>query len=253
MSRFIHNIKYAIRFLQAKYYARKLLIEFDPNWFKDKRVVIIGGADSVLKEKSGDYIDRFDVVVRVNKGVEVIENQKGHVGTRTDFLFHSFMDNPKDIGSSPITWRLWKENKVGRLIYASNVFNSQDNKQGIYDLLLFVRKTTAKLKFSEVSNLLYLKNNQVISPFRPTTGFIAINTIFQCAPKELCITGITFFKTAHNTAYRNEAINKFQEIFTEEPGAHNPDAEYAYVKELYIQNPEVIKPDKTLEGLFKSN
>lgn len=253
MSGLINNIKYNLRLLQAKYYAKKLLIDFDPNWFKGKRVVIIGGADSVLKEKLGDYIDNFDVVVRVNRGVEVIEKQKEYVGTRTDFLFHSFMDNPQNLGSSPITSELWKKNKVGKLIYGANFFNIKDNHPGIYDLLLFVRKTAANLNFSEVSNSIYLKNRQAISPFRPTHGFIAINTVFECAPKEIYITGVTFFKTAHNTAYRKENINKFQEIFTGEPGSHNPDAEYDFVKKLYLKNPAIIKPDNTLEEIFKSN
>ena len=253
MSIVVDKVKYAIRYIQAKYYAKKLLVDFNPEWFRNQRVVVIGGADSVLKEKLGDYIDSFDVVVRVNKGVDVVEKQKEYVGTRTDFLFHSFMDNPKDIGSSPITPKLWEKHKVGRLIYGSNFFNTKSNKQGIYDLLLFVSKTAGNLKFSEVSNPLYLKNKEAISPFRATHGFIAINTIFQCNPKEIYITGVTFFKTPHNTAYRKGGLNEFKEIFTNKKDSHNPDVEYQYIKQLYFDNPDVLTPDKTLKAIFNSN
>lgn len=253
MKKIIDHIKYFIRFSQAKYYTKKLLVGFDINWFRGKRVAIIGGADSVMAAKLGEYIDEFDVVVRINKGVHVIEKQKEFVGTRTDFLFHSFMDNPTDMGSSPITPKLWEDYKVGRIIYGSSVFNTKQNKQGIYDILLFVRKTLGKVHFSEVKNTLYIKNLNAIFPFRPTHGFIAINTIFECSPKELYITGITFFKTPHNNEYRTNTTGSFKEIFTGKPGAHNPDAEYDYIKKLYEKHPEIIVPDKTLREIFKHN
>ena len=57
-----NSIVFFIKRLLARYYSRKVLIDFDENWFKGKKVAIIGGADSVLKEPLGDYIDSFDVL-----------------------------------------------------------------------------------------------------------------------------------------------------------------------------------------------
>src|SRR5699024_6374491 len=119
----------------------------DRNWFKNKRVAIIGGADSVLKEKLGEYIDGFDVVVRINKGVEIIDKQKEYIGTRTDILFHSFMDNPKEPGSSPITGDLWKKFGVGKIVYSTNY---KQESRGIYDIILFAKKTNSSLKFTDI-------------------------------------------------------------------------------------------------------
>ena len=35
--------------------------------YRNKRVAIVGAADSAFEEKNGKYIDEHDVVVRVNK------------------------------------------------------------------------------------------------------------------------------------------------------------------------------------------
>jgi len=244
------RLKYQFRKLQAKYYSKKLIYSFDEDWFKDKRVAIVGGADSVLKERKGDYIDGFDVVVRINKGIDVIDQQKEFVGTKTDFLFHAFFDNINDIGRSPITIDLWKKHNVKNLIYSSNHTCS---KKAMYNFLNFVRKTNAKYRCTELTPELYHKNNEAIAPFWPTTGFIAINTVVNCNPKELYITGITFFKTPHNTAYRSESIEDFQKMFQGNAGNHNPDAEYRYLKSLYSTPGSFLSVDKTLEKIIATN
>jgi len=40
-------------------YTKKALVKFDKNWFKDRRVAIIGGADSAFKEKLGVFLYAF--------------------------------------------------------------------------------------------------------------------------------------------------------------------------------------------------
>jgi hypothetical protein len=121
---FIINILFKLKkifYLQkVKFLSKNVLYDFNSNWFKNKRVAIVGGADSVLKEKLGNYIDEFDVVIRINKGVEIISNQSEYVGKKTDFLFHSFYEITPELGGSPITPELWYENKVKRIIFARN-------------------------------------------------------------------------------------------------------------------------------------
>lgn len=245
----LSRFKEKVRRKQAEQYIKKLYYPFDENWFKGKRVAIIGGADSVLKEKNGAKIDKYDVVVRINKGVEIIDTQKKYVGSKTDVLFHSFMDNPGEPGSSPITTDLWKKHKVGKIIYSLN--HSEETK-GIYDIIRFAKKSVAETKFSEVPSRLHKKNKKSIAPYWPTTGHIAINTIFCCRPKEIFVTGLTFFKTPHNKAYRKTG-KQVEDEFAKKPGAHYPDAEYQHFKKLYLANKEVIKVDQTLQKIIKTN
>lgn len=222
------------------FYERKIIIPFDVNWFKGKRVAIIGGADSVLQEPLGAYIDTFDVVVRINKGVQLIEKQSDFVGTRTDVLFHAFYDRGKrDEGSSPITLDLWEKHNVQNVIFALNYNNSH---YAIENLLQFIKDSNLRRKISQVSKELDQENHRVMKS--PTTGFIAINTIFNCQPKELYLTGITFMKTSHNQEYRALSKNYMSNT------SHNMELEFHHIKKLYLKHPDIIKTDKTLQELF---
>lgn len=247
MKKIFHKICNRLKFeydrLKMWYlYDGKIIIPFDENWFKDKKVAIIGGADSVLQEPLGNYIDSFDVVVRINKGVQLIEKQSDFVGTRTDVLFHAFFDKgKKDEGSSPITLNLWKRHDVHNIIFALNYNNSY---YAIENLLQFIKSSNLKRRISQVSRKLDKENCKVIKS--PTTGFIAINTIFNCHPKELYLTGITFMKTSHNQEYRNLSKDYMSNT------SHNTEDEFEYVKNLYFTYPNIIKPDKILQSLFNN-
>lgn len=243
----VTEIKHQIRKIQAEFHIKKLLYPFQEEWFTDKRVALIGGADSVLEKKSGAYIDQFDVVVRINKGVELIEEQSEYVGTRTDVLFHSFLDNPDKVGYSPITQQLWNKHKVQHIIYSRN---HNMVEQGIYDIILFAKKTDGSTKFSEIPEKIFRENMRALAPSWPTTGFTAIHTIINCQPKELFVTGITFFKTGHNHKYRPEDIEYFTKNFDNKPKAHNPEKEYQYFKNLYLKHPNVLRPDPTLKEIL---
>ena len=249
MKRIINAIKFLPGVLRAAFLSRKVLIPFDENWFKGKRVAVVGGADSVLKQQAGSYIDEFDVVVRINKGVEAIVTQREYVGTRTDVLFHCFYVRENDPGSSPITIDLWKKHDVRQLIFSHNYTRS---RYSLSNFLYFLRLTKGRVRFAQVPPKLYGANWNVTRPYGPTTGFIAINTIFNCQPKELYITGITFFKSPHNTANRAGTPDSYHKMFSAHK-SHNPEAEYQHVKSLYLKHPDIIRPDKVLEQIMKTN
>lgn len=245
-NKIIAKFKFLINIPILTYYSRDVLVDFDENWFKDKRVAIIGGADSILNEKLGDYIDSFDVVVRVNKGVDVIDKQHEYVGKRTDVLFHCLYEDINK-GGSPITAERWIQNNVKHIIFSHNFLYSSFASRYF---LNFLRKTNRNIQLSQVPRRLFYKNIKAIRPYGPTTGFIAINTIFNCSPKELYLTGITFFKTPHNKSYRNV---QFRDIAVlKKQNKHDVDAEYEYIKKLYF-NHSIIKPDIILEEIFKTN
>ena len=188
----VRKLKYRVSLQKAKFSSMNVLIDFEPNWFKNKRVAIVGGADSVLIEKLGGYIDGFDVVVRINKGVEIIATQSEYVGEKTDVLFHSFYEIAPHLGGSPITPTLWQENNVKTILFARNY---KFGWFALVNFLAFLKNTKRRVKFSQLPSDLYFKNNEAVHPSGPTVGFTAINTIFNCQPKELYITGVTFFKT----------------------------------------------------------
>ena len=244
-----NKLRYEFRKLLAAYHAKKVLIPFDERWFRNKRVAIIGGADSALQEKLGEYIDNFDVVVRINKGVEVVEGQQEYIGTKTDILFHCFYVRDNDIGSSPITVDLWKKKEVGQVIYSHNY---RCSAYSLKNFMYCLKATQGQLSFAQVPETLFDANLDVTRPYGPTTGLIVINTVFNCHPKELYITGITFFKTPHNQDYRKGEIESYHQVF-DKYKSHDPEREYQHVKKLYLEAPHIIKPDKTLQAIFETN
>nr|WP_315170129.1 glycosyltransferase family 29 protein [uncultured Flavobacterium sp.] len=249
ISKVVRKLCFWVCLMKVKFSSKDILTNFDEKWFEDKRVAIVGGADSVLKEKLGEYIDGFDVVVRINKGVEIIATQSEYVGKKTDVLFHCFYENDSHLGGSPITPELWKESNVKNLLFA---LNYKHNYYTITNFLTFIKNTKKEYKFSQLPKNLYFNSVGVVQPSGPTTGFTAINTVFNCKPKELYITGITFFKTPHNTEYRNmnnEVLKKTLDINKN----HTAEVEYLYIKNLYLRYPSIIKPDNTLKQIFKNN
>ncbi|GIM55029.1 glycosyltransferase family 29 protein [Capnocytophaga cynodegmi] len=243
IKRVIGRLKFEINSILIPILYGKILYSFDEKWFRGKRVAIVGGADSVLNEKLGDYIDGFDIVVRINKGVEVIETQHQYVGKRTDVLFHSLYVRENDKGSSPFTTDLWKKNNVGKIIFAHNY---KVNSYAMFNLLDFIKSTKKKIRLSQVQKNVYVSCIKALTQ-GPTTGFMAINSVFYCQPRELYITGITFFKTPHNSCYRDIQNSYIETV------QHNIEEEYNYVKQLYNKNKSVIIPDKMLRQIFETN
>lgn len=228
------------------YYSQRKCTVFDPIFFKGKRVCVIGGADTILMKKNGKYIDEYDVIIRVNKGIELIEKQKEFLGSRTDYLFHSFYDINDENKGSPLTIDLWKNSGLKKIIYAYP--SSEKNFQ--WQFIKF-NKLKSNLPLCETTKEQYLNILNVLNLHIPTTGFVALKTVFDSNPKELFITGFSFFKTPMNSEYRTCSKEEFNALITDTH--HNHDLEYKYIKKIYDQNPNIIKVDDGLKKLFETN
>ena len=80
--------------------------DFDPMLFQkytelfhsyldNKTVALVGPAESIYGTNKGHVIDKFDIVVRLNKSVPLPENLQADIGTKTDILYNSlnFLDD----------------------------------------------------------------------------------------------------------------------------------------------------------------
>jgi hypothetical protein len=244
-NRILSRILFQIRAIKLHNQYGNLIEPFNENWFHGKRIAIVGGADSAFKEELGDFIDGFDVVVRINKGVEVIEKHYNHIGMRTDILFHCLFEELEQ-GGSPITLDLWKKQAVKKVIFSLNKGYNQYAQNNFKN---FIRKFNCEVPFSEVSKKLTRENLKPFHPLSPTTGFIAINTIFNCKPAELYITGITFFKSEHNQDYRQGSLAIFKKLMKAN-SSHDPDIEFEIFKEMFYRNTKIISCDSSLRKLI---
>ena len=64
------------------------------HYLKDKSVVIVGPAGYMENSKKGDFIESFDIVVRLNNGWLPTENMYEDVGKKTTVRWHSAAEWP---------------------------------------------------------------------------------------------------------------------------------------------------------------
>jgi len=205
--------------------------------FKGKRVAVIGAADSAFEKENGDYIDSFDVIVRVNKAPHSWSPEKAKfIGRRTDILFHSFYENT-DSGGGPIDFQLYEQQGIQFIV------NPNYNIKGIWTHLNYYKRNLN-------NNLTYIlarscskKINKNFGKWIPTVGFSALHTVLNSKCKEVFITGFTFFKTPYAVDYRNQLTSmEANQKHIKNQGLHNPDLELAqFIKQIGLHNNSDIK------------
>lgn len=216
--------------------------------FKGKRVAIIGAADSAFEEKNGDYIDSFDVVVRINKAPHYWSEKKaGYIGKKFTYLFHSYYENQYS-GGGPVDWDLY--DKLG----VKKVVNPNNSLRGLNAHLSYYKRNSGK----RATYILSKKNHKIITKkmkgFVPTVGYSALKAVLLSECKEVYISGFTFFKTPYAKDYRKELenpeINK-QHIINQ--GIHNPELEFENFKtDLKATRCKKVCLDRGLAALLGS-
>jgi len=217
--------------------------------FEDKRIAIVGAADSTFNERNGSYIDSFDIVIRVNKAPYSLDEDKiPFLGSKTNYLFHSFYENNFS-GGGPIDWELY--NRLG----IEKVINPNMTLKGVVTHLNFYKRHLQ----NKVTYMISRKNYKVITNglegYIPTIGFSALMLLLNSDCKELYITGFTFFRTPYAEGYRDELLNMKANIdHISKQGIHNPQLEFKlFKKALYNPKPKKVIFDTELNKIIDSS
>ena len=219
------------------------------DFLKNKKVILIGPSESLLKNKNKDFIESFDIIVRVNRGIEPTEKYSEFIGNRTDILYNCMLEHPDNGG--PINVDYFSKKKLKYLVYHPEV-----NFQG---------KTTNKppkhLNRNRIIELekANIKTNMIDSNFynsissqvncRPNTGYIAIFDLLNYDIKELFITGFTFYLDKFMPGYKDQVkkVEFKEKCFKSE--RHNQKNLWEFLKKSYKNNPK-IKVDKYLHKIL---
>ncbi|MEM8939344.1 MAG: glycosyltransferase family 29 protein [Bacteroidota bacterium] len=216
--------------------------------FRDKRVAIIGAADSAYQSELGDFIDQFDVIIRINKAPHVIKENKhtDKIGRKTDVLYHSFFENEK-FGGGKLDFDLYDQ------IGIEYVINPISNSFGDRNIFNFYKKYLAKRMVYKVPRTQFQDNVLNFGKFRPTIGYLALCYCLEADFKELYISGFTFFRTNYGKDYRKELETAEQVRKTmREMQIHDPDLEFEEFMKRYNQNiHKHIIIDDTLKSIIK--
>jgi len=186
---------------------------------KDKRVAIVGPSRSLMNEKLGASIDRYDVVVRINHGHRLTDNASDY-GTKTNIIYlnqkyrrHYGAAFPKEWFSAGlklinVLGEKYREGLETPCAFCLKDFTTGDEidllrtsedyrvlHQHCYDQIHgheFDYKDDCEVRRVH----LYDYEDIVRFTFNPLTGFLAFLDILLHHPKELGVFGFDFYDKA---------------------------------------------------------
>ncbi len=181
------------------------------NFFKGKRVAIIAPSPSVRENPNGDEIDKYDIIVRINKNWKYSQDLNKYVGTRTDIVYNCINPDPECGGT--IDFDYVKSN-LKYIAVSIPIIHNQHHRDAMFHnnnminkYRQFVNDNNNRVNHYIINKNLYNMYDNILKS-RPNTGFMAILDILSYDIKELYIKGFTFFKDGYLSNYRNSVFGK---------------------------------------------
>jgi len=216
-----------------------------------KSVAIVGPAAYLSSIKIGSQIDSFDIVVRINRGMEILNN-KDVFGSRTDILYNCLIESPDNGGKIDIEF--YKSNRISWVCTVP--FSDYHGKCENNNLHLMVKKETVdkickSFNFHIMDCVEYGKLNREIQ-CRSNTGFAAIFDIINHKAKEVFITGFSFYLDSFQDGYKSGCQRKEDEFAYQcfISNRHNQKNQWSYLKKVY-NSLDNIKCDKVLDFILQ--
>ncbi|MDT0647589.1 glycosyltransferase family 29 protein [Zunongwangia sp. F260] len=216
--------------------------------FSGKKVAIVGAADSVFQECNGSLIDKYDIVVRVNKSPHAWSKEDAKfVGSKFTFLYHSFYENELS-GGGKIDWGRY--NNLG----IRKVVNPNCTRKGLLAHFNYYKRNKHKKRTYILDRVSYEEVATGLNNYIPTIGFSALSSVLQAQCQEVFITGFTFFKTPYANNYRPH-LEKMEDNKTHirKQGLHDPELEFQLFTEVLNHSPcKKILMDQPLTKLMEA-
>lgn len=209
----------------------KLFIEY----VSGKCIALVGPAESIIGTNKGSVIDKFDLVVRLNKSIPLPSKMKDDIGTRTDIVYNSM--NTSDFpGENNLSTRLYKKHGV-RYVCSSYPFNHNIFHD---DILHYVKKYKFDLPLKVIDDMKFKGLEKVIGT-RPYTGTCAIMDLLSYPIKYLYITGLDFYHSKYYGEYRH--MSKEGQKYTRNNNIHKAKPQLEYLKNLSLIDDRIILDD----------
>ena len=225
----------------------------------NKRIVIVGPAPYLNKKKIGKLIDSYDVTIRFNKGMNLMKHPSIY-GSKTDILYHCVCQKQDNGGK--ITRSMY--NYIKMLVFSYPKLHKTDKtsfNNGNSHLFKNFPKSNSKMRI--INKEYYIKMEKNIG-CRPNTGIICILDLLQnFKPKEIYVTGFTFFKDGYSKLYRNKIDGKNvtekkstkivlnRMINAGYKGRHNQWLIFKYFRNISNKYLNILKFDDILLDMFK--
>ena len=244
----IFNSNYNNRYeMQIENYIRPELVNYSDNvlnyffseynklfykYVEGKTIALVGPAQSIIGTGKGDIIDKFDLVVRLNKSIPLPSNIKNDIGSKSDIIYNSL--NTSDFpGENNLNPKFYKKYGV-KFVCTSYPFNHNIFHD---DILNYVYKYKFELPL-KVMNDLKFKNFEKSLGTRPYTGTCAIMDLLSYPIKYLYITGLDFYQTKYYSEYRR--ISKGTLKYNKNNMIHQCNPQIDYLKNISLFDNRVI-------------
>ena len=206
--------------------------ELFTEFVKDKCIAIVGPAQSITGTGKGNIIDKFDLVIRLNKSIPLPESMQDDIGTKTDIIYNSL--NTSDFpGENKLDPKLYKKYGV-KFVCSSYPFNHNIFHD---DIINYVYKYKFELPL-KVMNDNKFKNLERLLGTRPYTGTCAIMDILSYPIKYLYITGLDFYQTKYYSNYRR--ITKEALKYSKNSPIHQCKPQLEYLKNISFYDNRII-------------
>jgi len=210
------------------------------NFLKDKRVILVGPSPSLENSNAQEFIDSYDLVVRMNKGYPVEKEQTKHIGKRVDIHYHC-LHEASNTGGKIFYEEMIKDNIYVSCPYPKYVLPFHS------DVIRFESVNNNRLNFHWIDPQYYLKIATLLKT-RPNSGIGTILDLLCYDIKELFIVGFTFFRDGWRKTYKDhtkifgeiEGKKKEEEWLKGQfDGNHIQKPQEDLVREIYLNDSRV--------------
>lgn len=209
-------------------------------FLKNKRVIVVGPAQSVLKNNR-DFIESFDVIVRLNKSLPISDKLIPYIGERTDILYNN-LNLSDDPGRNRIPNQLLERYNVK---YVSCPY--PPIHPFLPDIVYFTSQNKKRVSFHHIPTAFYRKIEGNIQT-RPNTGLCAVLDLLRYPLREIYITGITFFTDGYYSQYKQ--IHNYHKYYSQmNDGLHRQSPQREMIRNMYLMDTR-IKVDKNLNDIL---
>ena len=216
-----------------------------------KTVALVGPANYLSQCDLGRYIDSHDVVVRVNRGAEIIDGNEVHIGSRTDVIYNCLIEHPDNGGRISVS-----EYRKHGIRFVATVPNSDEkglvSGASLHPQVKFLTLLKLKLFFSfhKMDHKFYGWLNEQVK-CRANTGFAAIFDIMNMKPSKLFVSGYSFYLDNFFDGYK-AGCTRDEEEFAKQcfvSVRHNQNNQWKFLKSAAIGN-EVLEFDPILSAIL---
>ena len=213
---------------------------------QNKSVAIVGPASYMVGSKLGQEIDSHDVVVRLNRGVESIEQYSSDIGKRTDILYTCLIEKPGNAGPYQPEELISTYSIKAIVAPPHSDFRGYSPVTRLHDLVNIekAKQLAALVPFRVVDHRFHNQLAHAVS-CKPNTGFMAIYDLLRYDLKQLSIYGFSFYLDGFIPGCKS-GVEKTLEM-TEEQFAdrcfsskrHIQENMWTYAKQTLLNSPKV--------------